>query len=291
VLVTVNDMPITSFDVRQRIALMNALGTATANNDEARKKVLEALIDDVVKRAEARKYKVEPTPEQVEQQLGKMAKGMNTDINGLASRLREKGVTMTALRDLVSAQIAFNRLLFALYKVKVEVDPAEVDKQYSKFASDPRLQPVTVYSILEITFPVDKSNSSMAQQLEYARAVEAGEFKRRYKGCNSAKSAARGIYNVKIGKAIQVDSRKLPKPLRAALDKSGPGGLLGPARTEGGIQMIGFCGRQSIAPPKPSREQIAQMLVNKKLDAYETRYVREMRRNAFIEYKDASLSQ
>ena len=291
VLVTVNDLPITSFDVEQRIALMNALGTATANNNETRKKVLESLIDDVVKRAEARKYKAEPSPEQVNGQIAKMAKAMDTDVDGLSARLRKRGVTMTALRDLVAAQISFNRLLFALYKVKVEVDPAEVDKQYGKFANDPRLQPVTVYSIIEITFPVDKSNDAMGQQLEYARAVEAGEFKRRYKGCNSAKSAARGIFNVKIGKAIQVDARKLPKQLRAALDKAGPGGLIGPGRAAGGIQMIGFCGRQNIEPAKPSREQVAAMIMNKKLEAYETRYLREMRRNAFIEYKDASVSQ
>jgi peptidyl-prolyl cis-trans isomerase SurA len=290
VLVTVNDLPITSFDVDQRIALMNALGNSAANNGETRKKVLEALIDDVVKRAEARKYKAEPTLEMVDAQIAKMAKGTNTDVAGLTAQLRKKGVTITALRDLVAAQISFNRLLFSLYKVKVDIDPAEVDKQYGKLANDPRLQPVTIYSVLEINFPVDKSNDAMAQQLEYARAVEATEFKRRYRGCDSARSAARGIYNVKISKIVRADSRKLPKPLKAALDKVGPGQLLGPARADGGIQMIGFCGRQNIAPPKPSREQITNMLMNKKLETYETRYMREMRRNAFIEYKDASVS-
>ena len=287
VLVTVNDLPITSFDVDQRIALMNALGSPVP----ARKKVLEALIDDVVKRAEARKYKAEPTPEMVNAHIAKMAQGSNTDVNGLAAQLRKKGVSMTALRDLIAAQIAFNRLLFSLYKVKVDVDPAEVDKQYNKLANDPRLQPVAVYSILEITFPLEKTNDAMAQQLLYARAAEAAQFKSRYKGCNSARNAARGIFNVKIGKVIEADSRRLPKPLKSALDKAGPGQLLGPARAAEGIQMIGFCGRKNIAPPKPSREQISNMLMNKKLEAYEIRYMREMRRNAFIEYKDVSLSE
>jgi peptidyl-prolyl cis-trans isomerase SurA len=291
VLVTVNDQPITSFDVDQRIKLLSALGSAVGNTTEARKKVLQSLIDDVVKRAEARKYKAEPNADMVNAQIAKMAKGANTDVDGLAAQLKKKGVTMTALRDLVSAQISFNRLLFSLYKVKVEVDPAEVDKQYEKYANDPRLQPVTVYSILEISFPVDKTNDAMAQQLIYARAVEATEFKRRYKGCNSARSAASGIFNVKISKVIQAEAKRIPKQLKAALDKTGPGTLIGPARTDEGIQLIGFCGRQNIAPPKPSREQIQAALVNKKFEAYEARYMREMRRNAFIEYKDASASE
>jgi peptidyl-prolyl cis-trans isomerase SurA len=291
VLVTVNDLPITSFDVDQRIALLNALGTSVGKDAATRKRVLQSLIDDVVKRAEARKYNAEPNRDMVDAQIAKMAKATGTDVNGLAAQLRKRGVSMTALRDLVSAQISFNRLLFSLYKVRVEVSPTEIDKEYGKFANDPRLQPVTVYSILEITFPVDKSNDAIAQQLEYARAAEAMEFKRRYKGCDSARSAARGIYNVQIGKAIQADARKLPKPLKAALDKAGPGQLIGPARAQGGIQMIGFCGRQNIAPAKPSREQVAQALLNKKLETYETRYMREMRRNAFIEYKDANASE
>jgi peptidyl-prolyl cis-trans isomerase SurA len=291
VLVTVNDQPITSFDVEQRIALMNALGNPVPDNSEGRKKVLQSLIDDVVKRAEARKYKAEPSQDVVDAQIAKMAKATKTDVAGLTAQLRKKGVSMTALRDLVAAQISFNRLLFSLYKVKVDVDPGEVDKQYSKFANDPRLQPVTIYSILEITFPLDKVSDAMAQQLLYARAAEAAQFKSRYKGCNSARNAARGIYNVKIGKVIQADSRKLPKPLKAALDKAGAGQLVGPARAAEGIQMISLCGRQNIAPPKPSREQVSNMIMDKKLQAYEVRYMREMRRNAFIEYKDASVSE
>ena len=41
-----------------------------------------------------------------------------------------------------------------------------------------------------------------------------------------------------------------------------------------------------MAPPAPSREQVETMLKNKKYDTYEERYIRELRRNAFIDYKD-----
>jgi peptidyl-prolyl cis-trans isomerase SurA len=86
---------------------------------------------------------------------------------------------------------------------------------------------------------------------------------------------------------MQADSRKLPKPLKAALDKAGTGGLIGPARVKGGLQMIAFCGKKNMSPEKPTRQQIETMLTNKKFDVYEERYMREIRRNAFIEYKDA----
>ena len=94
-----------------------------------RKAALQSLIDDMIKRAEAKKYQAEASEEQVDKQIERMAKGSGTDRQGLAAKLKSKGVRMAALKNLVSAQISFNRLLNALYKVKVEVDPSEVDKK------------------------------------------------------------------------------------------------------------------------------------------------------------------
>ena len=66
-------------------------------------------------------------------------------IKQLSTKLKAKGSSITALRHLVAAQIAFNRLINALYKVKVVVDPAEIDKKYNEFANDPRL-PFTLFA-------------------------------------------------------------------------------------------------------------------------------------------------
>ncbi|WP_119269167.1 SurA N-terminal domain-containing protein [Taklimakanibacter deserti] len=287
VLVTVNDRPITSFDVQQRIQLNAILGRGQGSVAEQRKRALQNLIDDQVKLAEAKKLGATPDDKMINAQIDKMAKGSNTDAKGLAAQLKSKGSSISALRTLVTAQISFNRLISSLYKVKVEVDPAEIDRKYNEFANDPRLQPITVYEIMEIEMPVENTGEAMAQQLLVARAADAAQYRSKFKGCASARQAAGGIFNVQIGKRMQADGRKLPKPLKAALDKAGTGGLIGPARSRSGIQLIAFCGKKNIAPDKPTRQQVEMMLSNKKYDVYEERYMRELRRNAFIEYKDA----
>lgn len=291
VLVTVNDYPITSFDVAQRVKLNGILGRGQGTPAEQRKRALQNLIDDAVKLAEAKKYNATPDDKMVDGQIEKMAKGSNTDTKGLGAQLKAKGSSMSALRRLVTAQIAFNRMISSMYKVKVEVDPAEVEKKYQEFANDPRLQPVTVYEIMEIEMPVENTGEGMAQQLLVARAADAAQYRGKFKGCASARQAANGIFNVQIAKRMQADARRLPKPLKAALDKVGTGGLIGPARSKNGIQLIAFCGKKSISPEKPSRQQIEMMLTNKKQDVYEERYMREIRRNAFIEYKDAKATE
>lgn len=291
VLVTVNDYPITSFDVDQRMRLNAILGQSKGSPDEQRKRALQQMIDDVIKLFEAKKYKADPNEQMIDAQIEKMAKASNTDSKGLAAQLKSKGSSITALRRLVAAQISFNRLISSLYKVKVEVAPAEIDKKYNEFANDPRLQPVSVYEIMEIDMPVESTGDAMAQQLFMARAADAAQYRRAFKSCNGARQAASGIFDVRIGKRLQADGRKIPKQLKSALDQAGAGGLVGPARSKSGIQLIAYCGKKSIAPEKPTREQIELMLTNKKYDLYEDRYMRELRRNAFIEYKDAKATE
>jgi peptidyl-prolyl cis-trans isomerase SurA len=291
VLVTVNDIPITSLDVEQRMRLNASIGRTQGTPEEQHKHALQALIDDVVKLAEAKKYGATPSDKMIDAQIDKMAKGSNTDANGLAAQLKAKGSSMSALRKLVAAQIAFNRLLQGMYKVKVDVDPAEVDKKYNEFVNDPRLQPISVYEIMEIEMPVEKTSDAMSQQLLVARAADAAQYRHAFKGCAGAKQAASGIYNVHIGKRMQADGRKLPPPLKAALDKVGAGGIVGPARSKNGIQLIAFCGKKNVAPEKPTREQVEMILTNKKFDVYEERYMRDLRRNAFIEYKAAKATE
>jgi peptidyl-prolyl cis-trans isomerase SurA len=289
VIVTVNDQPITNFDVEQRLRLWQILGNQ--RKEQGRKQALQSLIDDLIKIAAAKKNAVEAKEDVVNAHLERMAKGMQTDIKGLTAKLKKQGVSINALRQYATAQISFNRLLFSLYKVDVAVDPAEVDKALEKFTNDPRLKPVTVYNIMEIVLPIEKSDPSMQQQLMYARAVEAEQIKQRFKGCSSARAATEGVYNTMVKKPMEVDASKIPPQLKQVLDKAGPGRIVGPAVQGGSVQLIAFCGRQNIAPQKPSRQMVQQMLENKKFDGYEQRYMRDLRRTAFIDYKDPNYSQ
>ena len=66
VLVTVDDEPITDYDVDQRIKLREALGYRPETGDQ-RKKALDSLIDDVVVRSEAKRNKVDITDKQLDE--------------------------------------------------------------------------------------------------------------------------------------------------------------------------------------------------------------------------------
>lgn len=302
IVATVNDIPITSFDIGQRLLLMEIVGQKEESKD-ARKKALRTMIDEIIKIAEAKKYKMDPTDKEIDAQMGRLAKGLKTDAAGLKAKLQAKGIAVSSLKQYVSAQISFARILGAKYQVKVKVEPAEIDKKYeevkremekrvSTIMNDPRMKGVQVYNIIEIDLPVEANDTMLMQ----ARAVEAVQLIKRFKGCGTVREAASGIFNVKIGKPIDAVAAKIPKPLKQALDKRGPGTAMGPARGPKGIQVIGFCSKRVLQPPKPNfemptRQQIEVAVSNEKYDAIEEKYLKIMRKGALVEYKDPAYAQ
>ena len=57
------------------------------------------------------------------------------------------------------------------------------------------------------------------------------------------------------------------------------------------VQIMAYCGKKKITPqaPKVSREEVKQRLEDEQFDNLGKSYLRGLRKNAFIEYKDTSL--
>jgi peptidyl-prolyl cis-trans isomerase SurA len=303
IVATVNDFPITKFDIEQRLRLLVILGSKAGEGQDARKRALRSMIDEVIQIDFAKKYKASASDRDIDAQLKRIAKGLNTDDAGLNAKLQKQGIEVKMLRQFVSAQIAMNRILVGKYQVDYKVNQADVDKKFAEIKQtvnqrmdtimkDPRMKPVTVYNIIQIDLPVEQQDDAGLLQ---ARAVEAGQFLSRFKGCNSVQSAASGIFNVKIGKPIDAVAAKIPPKFKEALDKAGPGRAIGPARGPKGIQVIAFCGKRTIAPPKPkfqmpTRDQVESAVSNEKFAAIEEKYMKIMRQNALVEYKDPTFT-
>ena len=302
VIAIVNDHPITSFDVNQRIKLMGLLGS----NDPARlqrKVVLNNLIDDYVKIDEAKLLKIDPTEKDLEDRMSNIAQALKTDRAGLVSKLTSLGLSQTAVLQYSAAQMSFSRLLQFKYHIKLEVKPDDVDKKLaeiktelqgraSKMAADPRRQPVQVLELQEINFPVDGADPGLLQ----SRAVEASQVMQKMTTCAGFKQATAGIFNVQLGKKIEADAKKLPPKMLEIIKQRGIGHPIGPMRYAGGMQLFVLCGSRTVTPPPvnvtmPTRQQIEGLALNERFADAEKKYTALMRKGAVIEYKDPSYAQ
>ncbi len=292
VLVVVNDKPITDFDVRQRMRLHRLLGMRFPSRGEARKRALQSLIDNIVLESEARTLGLVASEHQVEAAIRRMASGMG-GMERLKSALKRAGLRMSAVRDFVRGQILFQLVSARMgKKVSAQVGEADVERRLKKILSDPRLRPITVWRLRQVTLPVEDAAPVMRDQLLLARAVEARQIMQRYAGCSSLPGIARDIFNVQVSKVLDADPGRLPKPLREALRKAGTRQMVGPIRAPQGIQLLAFCGTRTIKPRVPDknklRQQIRASLRQERMSREIERIMTELREKAVIEHKRAA---
>ena len=297
-----NDQPITERDISQRIELRKILGDLPSGG-MTRKQALQNLIDDQAKMLEAKRLMLIPADSEITQRMDRIAKGMKISREELLAKLKKAGISEASLRRYLQSTVAFSRIIAARYREEVQATPQEVDAKMAeinrtvnahmkKVMNDPRMQGFTVYSLMEISLPIDGQDPILMQ----SRAIEAQQVLKRFNGCGNARKAAEGIFNVKIGKQFDADGAKLPKPMKQALDKAGKGRAVGPMRGKDGIQLIALCGVRNISPPKPdfempTREQVERMVINDKYDKIEEDYLKLARENIYVEYRNANYAQ
>jgi peptidyl-prolyl cis-trans isomerase SurA len=118
-----------------------------------------------------------------------------------------------------------------------------------------------------------------------ARASAFAEGVAQIRGCGEADAAA-----AKIGAQVvdndQVQVRALPEQLQPALLQLNIGQYYGPfGSLEEGVRVLMLCGRddpQDTAGPDP--EQIATVIEDERVNKRAQRYLRDLRRDAVIEY-------
>lgn len=284
---TVDDLPVTNFDISQRINLENALGARLSGDLPSRRRVLSTLVNEKVAKSQAQKLKFKIKDKELNERLNNMVVRMKVSRDDLRKRLKEKGVNEAALKNQIEGTL-YIRWVMSQQKAdtKVEVDEAAVDAKYNEIISDPRLKPVTVITLQQVDLPVEKTTEAMRQQLLYARSIEARQIMERYKGCRSIKVASKDVFNVKMGKRIEADLGKLPPPLQKALRKAGTRKMIGPIPGPSGVRLIANCGTRKISPPRPSREQVKASLRNERFEAVVQQAMAKAREDSYIDYKD-----
>lgn len=287
VAVTVDDLPVTNFDISQRINLENALGARLTTELSTRRSILGTLVNEKVAKSKAKKLNFAIKDKELDERINTMVGRMKISRADLKKRLGEKGVNETTLKNQIEGTL-YIRWVMAQQKVdtKVEVDQALVDAKYNEILSDPRMKPVTVVTLQQVDLPVGKTTEAMRQQLLYARSIEARQIMDRYKGCSTIKAAGRDVFNVKLGKRIEADLSKLPPGLQKALRKAGTRRMIGPIPGPTGVRLFANCGTKKISPPLPDRKQIEASVRNQQFEALVQQAMAEARKESFIDYKD-----
>lgn len=243
----VNEDVITTWDVRQRAALLLAsseLEASRENQQRAQQQALRDLIEETIQLQEARHYEVEVTDEQINEEIDSIAQQAGTTRPILEQQLLGAGIRPETLREQIHAEIAWRRVMNGLYGSRIRIADAEVDATQARIAANAQR---SQYLVSEIFLPAETPDEvsearANAQQLltEMQRGAPFPLVARQF---SAAASAVTG------GDLGWISAGELAPELQSVLDILQPGQVSTPIMTPRGIYVLALRERREGAPP------------------------------------------
>ncbi|MFN3892077.1 MAG: hypothetical protein ACK4MV_16900 [Beijerinckiaceae bacterium] len=266
---TVNDSPITTYDVEQRVRLLRVLkqpATPAA--------ALESIIEDRIKATETRKYGINPSNQEATQELARIAASKNIPAASLGPALQAARVDQQHWQEHGKAQIGWRGYVAALNK-NVSVSESEVRAELDKLGAKKSQE----YNLRPIVFIVPRNASPGEVD---ARGREAANLRTRFTDCASGLQFASALRDVALRPSLNRTLGALPDQVARTIENTPVGRLTPPQRTSEGFEMIAVCGSNRSGTDSAAAQEVRQQLVSKRLEGVSEKLYAPLRKRAII---------
>lgn len=193
IIATVNDKPISTFDLQQRMRLlMITAGGPVPEGAEMQyqQQALRDLIEEELKRQEAARYELVIDDGEVNEELAQIAQAGGVSIDMLARQLSSQGIAIETLMEKIRAERAWETLVRGRFKDRVSIKESEIDDMLGDMRQEATQEQ---YLLSEICLPVDNPQQGrevyqvgmqMLQQMQQGVPFQA--LAQRFSVCPSA---------------------------------------------------------------------------------------------------------
>lgn len=288
----VNDEIVSTRALTDRLRLILATSNLPDDPETRRRveqQVLRVLIDETLQRQEARRLDLRVTAEEVDNALRTIAERNNLTVEQLTQEFARAQVPIETLRDQLTAQLAWLKVIARRIRPQVVVTEAQID---AALRSAPTVSGDRELLLSEILLPLYDRQQEPAVLEDAQRLVAAirqgADFAALARQVSASPSAEAG------GDLGWIATSALAEPLRAALAETQPGQLSPPIRTPAGVQI--FLVRDARRPSGAARDEAAsadpalrqatrERLVEEQIQRLAGRYLRSLRLEAFIDVR------
>jgi peptidyl-prolyl cis-trans isomerase SurA len=266
----VNGVPITSYDVDQRVALQRVSGQ-TASRTAA----LNELIDEAIEVSEAIRLGANVSQSQVDAAFANIAQQVGMSVSQFQQALWEAGVAPDTLKQRIKSQLYWSLLVQARLQVE---NPVHQDDVTAQLLAQGTEQTVREYQLQQIIFvvPQNSTNAYVNQ-----RRSEAQSFRQRFTGCENTLAQAANLRDVTV-RDIGRDTSNLSTTQVQALQNTAAGHTTSPERTSLGIEVIAVCSVTEVQANEQARAEIQNQLLIDQGDQIGQDYLAQLRDRAII---------
>lgn len=291
----VNDDIISTLELADRVRLALISTQLPDDPDTVRRlgqQVLRALIDETLQKQEARRLNIEVSQAEIDQAVQRIAERNNITTAQLGDMLARSGSSLAALRSQLATQITWYKVLGREVRPRVVVTDEQIDLAVARgMPSQVRRGDVgdREYLLSEIVLPVyapDQEQSVMDDARELVRALRNGaSFSGVAREVSVSPSAESG------GDLGWIPGNVVSDEIKAALASLESGQISEPVRTAAGVQIFfareirTAAGGAPVETVPADRDEIRERLMEEQMQKLASRYLRDLRLNAFIDIR------
>lgn len=265
--VLVNDEPISSFDINQRLRLVIAVSGGVRTQEEflqVREQVIQSMVDERLQMQEAAEVELEVPEDQLEQFFARRAQGVGQNPEQFAQALSSIGSSKETMKKQMEAEIAWSQLVQGRLGAFVSVSDEEVEAFIQRIYDNRGKFEYRLGEIVLLSQSPEQAAAVEANATQLVEQIRSGaQFGQIAQQLSASSTAAVG------GDLGWITIDDLDPSYAEQVQNSSVGDVLNPIRTPGGYIILSVSDRRRIltVDPLDTQIQLAQLhLTNEQVE-------------------------
>ncbi len=279
--ILVNDSPISDYDIDQRERFL-AITTQQQPSPALKKQATDMLIDELLQIQEGKRLSVTPDEEEVRTVLAGMAEKNNLDVDGLTSALGKAGVNIKTLRDRIRAQIVWQEAVRRKFRRDIQIGDADITEAMTEAGDAPDGESAVGEPALQLRQVRFEVPSGANQATLAAKLAAAESLRARFTSCADL---AKGVTGASVKTLQDQKPASLVQPARLLVSNAKVGQMTPPTIAASAVELYAVCGKRTFRGDDTARAETQRKLMNQEMGLRAERLLRDLRGEAFIEYR------
>lgn len=247
IVAVVNDEPISSYDVEQRVKLIQMMQPAASDIKGLEKEALDQLISDMLKIQEATKNKVSVSDADIDGAVLRLEEQNNLPAGALKTELAKNGIGLNALKKQLTADLMW---LSILRQHKDEIPDIQEQTVQERMAQMKQKLATEGFAVAEILVKDKEVADSIVQEIQKGALFDEVAQKQ-----SIADSAAKG------GLVGWIEENRYPENVMNVLRSMRQNELSRPIETDKGYYILALLEYKPATPEKIKLWELAQLAV------------------------------
>lgn len=232
----VNDEPITTVDVRDRMRLIISSSGIQPTEEllaSIQDQALRGLIDETLQLQQAREFEIEVDEAEVDDAIADIAARNGATLDEIAAQLAGSGVDIETLRHQIRSEIAWQILVSGRYRSRVRISDAQIETALERLVQSAQEPQYRLGEILiEIPSAASEDEAISRLQLIYDQLNQGVPFPSVANQFSDAPSSAAG------GDSGWLSLDQMRPQISQVVSQLQPGQISNPIRVPGGFMIV-----------------------------------------------------